>query len=93
MARSTLHDAWAKPGITLPPKAKVEVTGVTKNGDTASVHDTTITVDGHTLNSLMLIGSTGDTAVFGMQLSLHQQGVQWYLGDMNLGTGEASPTS
>src|SRR5947209_9713437 len=24
---TSLHDAWAKPGITLPPKAKVEVTG------------------------------------------------------------------
>ena len=90
---TSLHDAWAKPGITLPPTSKVQVTGVTTNGDTATVHDTTITVDGHTLNSLMLIGATGDVGGFGMSLSLQKQNGQWYIGDMNMGTGEASPTS
>ena len=90
---TSLHDAWAKPGITLPPKSTVQVTGVTTNGDTATVHDTTITVGGHTLNSLMLIGATGDVGGFGMSMSLQKQNGQWYIGDMNMGTGEASPTS
>ena len=88
-----LHDAWAKPGITLPPTSQVNVTTVATSGRAASVQDTAITVDGHTLHSLMLIGATGDTGSFGMSLSLKEQNARWYIGDMNMNVGGTPPTS
>jgi hypothetical protein len=78
-AVESLHDAWAKPGIRLPPDGKVEVTGVTAKGDKVTVPDTAISVDGHTLRSLELIGASGKTAAFSLTLDLLKLGGAWYV--------------
>lgn len=46
--------------------AKVDVTGVAPESETVVVPDTAVRVDGQTLRSLELIGSTGDTESFGL---------------------------
>jgi hypothetical protein len=85
---TSLHDAWAKPGITLPPQSKVTVTvtvnRITPNGDTATVTDTGISLDGHTLNALMLIGSTNAQG-FGVTWTMQQQKGRWFISSMDLG--------
>ncbi len=83
-AMRQLHEAWAKPGIALPPQSKVDVTKLTTQGDSASVDDTGITVDGHTLHDIMLIGSTGNTSSFSMQITAKEKNSRWYIGDMNM---------
>ena len=84
-ALKQLHEAWAKPGVTLPPQSQVDVTKITTSGDSGSVQDTAITVDGHTLHDLMLIGSTGDTSGFSMQVTVKKKDSRWYIGDLNMG--------
>lgn len=79
-----LHDAWAKPGIPLPPASRVTVSGITTSGESATVSDTAIAVDGRTLNALTLIGSTNATG-FHLKWSLSRMGGQWYIEQMDLG--------
>lgn len=83
-ALTSLHDAWAKPGVTLPPTSKVTVSPITPKNDTATVTDSQITVDGHTLNALMLIGST-NAGGFAVTWDLVRQQGRWLISTMNLG--------
>lgn len=81
-----LHNAWAKPGITLPPESKVGVDATTlpsANG-TVDVPDTMITVDGRTLRSIELIGATGDTGSISLSLVVSNVGNAWYVSDWNI---------
>lgn len=79
-----LHEAWAKPGVTLPPKAKVEVGKVDAKGDSVTVPDTAVTVDGRTLRDLELIGATGNTSTFKLDLKVQKKDAIWYVSDMKL---------
>jgi hypothetical protein len=79
-----LHDAWAKPGVTLPPTGKVEVAKVDANGDTVTVPDTAVKVDGKTLRDLELIGSSGDTSSFKLDLKVQKKDATWYVSDMSI---------
>ncbi|HEY2060170.1 hypothetical protein [Amycolatopsis sp. NBC_01480] len=81
---TSLRSGWAKPGIALPPKGKVTVDKVTPTGDTATVADTGISLDGHTLNALMLIGSHNAEG-FGVKWTLQRKQERWFIGEMNLG--------
>lgn len=78
-----LHTAWAKPGVALPPKAKVDVAKVDAKGDTATVPDTSIKVDGRTLHDLELIGATGNTSSFKLELKVQKKNAVWYVSDLN----------
>lgn len=80
----SLREAWAKPGVKLPPQGKVDVTGVTGEGDKVTVQDTAITLDGRTLRSLALIGSSGDTTSFSLTLDVQKLDGSWYVGNLNL---------
>ncbi|WP_235190973.1 hypothetical protein [Amycolatopsis rifamycinica] len=82
-ARS-LHDAWAKPGVKLPPEGKVEVATVTANGDKVTVPDTAVKLDGRTLRSLELIGATGDTGSFSLSLKVEKHAGSWYVTGFDL---------
>lgn len=82
---TNLHTAWAKPGITLPPQSKVTAADATVHGDSATVPDTLISVDGHTLKSLMLIGSTGEgVSSFSITLTVQRQEKGWYVDGFEL---------
>jgi hypothetical protein len=81
---TSLRNGWAKPGIPLPPKGKVTVDEIKPTGDTATVTDTGIFLDGHTLNALMLIGSHNAEG-FGVKWTLQQKQGRWFIGEMNLG--------
>ncbi|GAA5170649.1 MULTISPECIES: hypothetical protein [Amycolatopsis] len=81
----SLHEAWAKPGVTLPPQAPVKVSTTTAGGDAMSVPDTAITVDGHSLHDLMLIGSSGEgVGNFHLTLKLKQQDGSWRVSGLDL---------
>lgn len=80
----SLHEAWAKPGVKLPPETKVKATGVEAQGDTVTVADTSISVDGRTLHDLALIGATGDVDSFSFSLELRNQDGKWYVGDLHI---------
>ena len=62
----------------------VTVNRITPNGDTATVTDTGISLDGHTLNALMLIGSTNAQG-FGVTWTMQQQKGRWFISSMDLG--------
>ncbi|KAA9159668.1 hypothetical protein FPZ12_019930 [Amycolatopsis acidicola] len=79
-----MHDAWAKPGVKLPPEGKVEVSGVTATGDKVTVPDTAVTVDGKSLHDLELIGSTGDVSSFKLSLETTKKDGAWYVSDWNI---------
>ncbi|ANN15937.1 hypothetical protein SD37_09970 [Amycolatopsis orientalis] len=81
----SLRDAWAKPGVELPPRGKVEVIGVTGDGPVITVPDTAITLDGRTLRSLELIGGSGDSKSFTLTLNVEKRDGAWYVADLNLG--------
>ena len=83
-AMRQLHDAWAKPGIPLPPEVNVEVDGVDVQDDSASVPDTSIKIGDKTLRELELIGSSGDTSSFSLTLKVKKKNDTWYVGDMNI---------
>lgn len=83
-AMTQLHEGWAKPGITLPPDAKVEVTEVDAQGDTATVPDTSVMVGDVSLRELELIGATGDTDSFELSLQVRKQDGSWYVAGMNM---------
>jgi Tfp pilus assembly protein PilW len=80
----SLRRAWAKPGVELPPRAKVEVADVTAKGDQATVPDTAVTLDGRTLRSLELIGATGDTGSFSLSLKVEKHAGAWYVTSFDL---------
>jgi len=71
--------------VTIPKGSDAQlVIRSTSSGGMTSTSDLVLDVDSVTVSGTRYLISTGD---------LQQQGGQWYLGDMNLGTGEASPTS
>jgi hypothetical protein len=82
----SLHEAWAKPGITLPPGGRVEATAAASSagGSSVTIPDTAITVDGHTLHALELIGSSGDTSAFSMTFDVKKIDGAWYVYDWNI---------
>lgn len=82
----SLHEAWAKPGITLPPSGRVEVAAAsaTSTGNAITVPDTAITVDGRTLHALELIGSSGDTGSFSMTFDVKKIDGAWYVDNWNI---------
>ncbi|MGH3250445.1 MAG: hypothetical protein ACRDOI_30155 [Trebonia sp.] len=75
-----LHGAWKKSVVTLPPT--VRVTSVATKGTTATVPDTGVTADGHTLNKLELIGATPGASV-NLSFVLTQRNRSWYISNMN----------
>jgi hypothetical protein len=79
-----LHEAWAKPGVPLPPEVGVEVDNVDVQGDSASVPDTSIKVGDKTLRDLELIGSSGDTSSFQLTLQVMKKDDTWYVGNMDM---------
>ncbi|WP_245633587.1 hypothetical protein [Amycolatopsis jejuensis] len=83
-AAKSLREAWAKPGVKLPPESKVEVTGVPADGDKVAVPDTAIKLDGRTLHSLELIGATGNTDGFSLKITAQKHDGKWYIGDMDI---------
>jgi len=78
-----LRQAWMKNVVTLPPK--VTVSGASVKGTSATVPDTGVRVDGHTLRELELIGASGNTSTFTMSLSLQQLSTGWYVNNVNTG--------
>lgn len=81
---SALHDAWAKPGVKLPPEGKVTVDTLSPTGDSVTVPDTAISLDGRTLRDLELIGSSGDTSSFSLSLEMTKQNGTWYVSDWHI---------
>ncbi|MEV4051922.1 hypothetical protein AB0J55_12130 [Amycolatopsis sp. NPDC049688] len=77
-ARS-LREAWAKPGVKLPPDGKVEAAAVPATGDKVKVPDTAVKLDGRTLRSLELVGATGDTGSFSLSLKVEKHAGAWYV--------------
>jgi hypothetical protein len=80
----SLREAWAKPGVKLPPEGEVEVTGVTAKGNEMTVPDTAVKLDGRTLHSLELIGATGDTASFSLTFKMEKHEGAWYVQGFDL---------
>ncbi|UKD52286.1 hypothetical protein L3Q65_30805 [Amycolatopsis sp. FU40] len=80
----SLHDAWAKPGVTLPPQGKVTVDEVSTSGDQVTVPDTAVKLDGRTLRSLELIGSTGNTSSFSLAFKVQKHEGAWYVQGFDL---------
>jgi hypothetical protein len=80
----SLHEAWAKPGVKLPPQAQVKATGVAPQGDTVTVADTAVSVDGRTLHELALIGATGNVESFSVSLELKKRNGTWHVGDLHI---------
>ncbi|MEV7095342.1 hypothetical protein AB0M80_21120 [Amycolatopsis sp. NPDC051045] len=80
----SLHEAWAKPGVELPPGAKVEVATVPATGDKVTVPDTAVELDGRTLRDLELIGATGDTGSFSLSLKVEKHAGAWYVTGFDL---------
>jgi hypothetical protein len=81
---ASLHEAWAKPGVKLPPEGKVKATGVTAQGETVTVPDTAISVDGRTLHDLALIGATGNVDSFSFSLEMQKRDGVWFVGDLHI---------
>lgn len=81
---TSLHDAWAKPGVQLPPVGKVKVSALSPQGDSVTVPDTAVTLDGHTLHDLELIGSSGDTSSFKMSFVVTKVNGSWYVSNFNI---------
>ncbi|MFD2466296.1 hypothetical protein [Amycolatopsis silviterrae] len=75
----SLHDAWAKPGVALPPQGKVTVDEVSATGDQVTVPDTAVKLDGRTLRSLELIGATGNTGSFSLTFKVQKHEGAWYV--------------
>ncbi|ONI78113.1 hypothetical protein ALI144C_30815 [Actinosynnema sp. ALI-1.44] len=80
----SLHEAWAKPGVKLPPQAQVKVSDVVPHGDTATVADTAVSVDGRTLHELALIGATGNVGSFSVTLEVKKNNGAWHIGDLQI---------
>jgi hypothetical protein len=80
----SLHEAWAKPGVELPPTGKVEVATVKPAGDRVTVPDTAIKLDGRTLRSIELVGATGDTGSFSLSLEVRKHSGSWYVTGFDL---------
>ncbi|MFJ1768086.1 hypothetical protein ACIOD2_47755 [Amycolatopsis sp. NPDC088138] len=80
----SLHEAWAKPGVKLPPQGKVEVTKVAAKGNEVTVPDTAVKLDGRTLRSLELIGATGDTDSFSLTFKMEKHEGAWYVQGFDL---------
>lgn len=83
-AMTQLHEAWAKPGVTLPPEATVEVDEVEAQGDTATVPDTSIRIGDMSLREIELIGSSGDTDSFQLSLQVQKQDGSWYVSGLDM---------
>jgi hypothetical protein len=81
-AFQSLRSAWTKNVVTLPPK--VTVSKVSVSGDSGTVADTDVTVDGHTLRALELIGASGQTGSFSLTLSLQRLSTGWYVSNLNI---------
>jgi hypothetical protein len=80
-----LHDNWAKPNqVKLPPEGKVTVDQVQPTGNTATVSDAAVKVDGRTLHELMLIGAPDVSG----QISFKLQRIDgaWYVAGFSAGT-------
>lgn len=80
----SLRSAWAKPGVDLPPRGKVEVAAVTPKGGKATVPDTAVKLDGRTLRDLELIGATGDTGSFSLGIKVAEHAGAWYVTGFDL---------
>ncbi|WP_244210916.1 hypothetical protein [Amycolatopsis kentuckyensis] len=80
----SLREAWAKPGVKLPPRGKVEVAEVTTKGDEVTVPDTAVKLDGRTLHSLELIGATGNTGSFSLTFKMKKHEGAWYVQGFDL---------
>lgn len=80
----SLNTSWAKPGVTLPPESSIKVEDVSTHGGKASVSDTAITLDGHTLREIELMGSSGDTQSFKLTLKLRKVEQAWRISDLNI---------
>jgi hypothetical protein len=80
----SLREAWAKPGVKLPPQGKVEVAEVSAKGDEVTVPDTAVKLDGRTLRSLELIGATGDTGSFELSFKMQKHKGAWYVESFDL---------
>ncbi|WP_433870886.1 hypothetical protein [Saccharopolyspora sp. CA-218241] len=81
----SLHDAWAKPGVKLPPEGEVTVdVPVKKKAKKVEVPDTAITLDGRSLRELELIGSSGDTSSFSLSLGVVKKDGRWYVESWNI---------
>ncbi|MGW4394989.1 hypothetical protein ACWEHA_06830 [Amycolatopsis nivea] len=80
----SLHEAWAKPGVTLPPQGKVTVDKVSATGDEVTVPDTAVKLDGRTLRSLELIGSSGNTSSFSLTFTVRKHEGAWYVQGFDL---------
>lgn len=81
---SSMREAWAKPGVKLPPEGKVTVDALSPAGDSITVPDTAVSVDGRTLHDLELIGATGNTSSFKLSLEMTKQDGTWYVSDWNI---------
>ncbi|WP_406638700.1 hypothetical protein [Amycolatopsis sp. WGS_07] len=82
---ASLHEAWAKPGVALPPQGKVTVDEVSATGDQVTVPDTAVKLDGRTLRSLELIGATGNTGSFSLTFKVQKHEGAWYVQGFDLG--------
>ncbi|MEU8632812.1 hypothetical protein AB0C38_11635 [Amycolatopsis sp. NPDC048633] len=80
----SLREAWAKPGVKLPPQGEVEVTEVAAKGTEVTVPDTAVKLDGQTLRSLELIGATGDTGSFSLTFKMQKHEGAWYVQGFDL---------
>ncbi|MFF1615064.1 hypothetical protein ACFVYA_45620 [Amycolatopsis sp. NPDC058278] len=80
----SLREAWAKPGVKLPPAGKVEVGTVKATGDKVTVPDTAVKLDGRTLRSLELIGASGDVGSFSLSLKVEKRERAWYVTGFDL---------
>ncbi|MFJ7217622.1 hypothetical protein [Amycolatopsis sp. NPDC098790] len=80
----SLREAWAKPGVELPPRGKVEVETVPAKGDKVTVPDTAVKLDGRTLRDIELIGATGDTGSFALGFKVQKHAGAWYVTGFDL---------
>lgn len=78
----SLRQAWTKNVVTLPPKVTVAHVKSTSGG--ASVVDSDVLVDGHTLRDLELIGASGQTGSFSLTLDLQPLNGGWYLSNVDI---------
>jgi hypothetical protein len=78
-----LHDAWAKPGVVLPPEGKVEAHDVAATGDSVTVPDTSISLDWRSLHELELMGSSGKPGLFSLSIELKKINDTWRVADVH----------
>ncbi|QWF77872.1 hypothetical protein [Amycolatopsis sp. CA-230715] len=83
-AAKSLRDAWAKPGVKLPPEGKVAVTDTGAAGDQVAVADTAVELDGRTLRSLELVGASGNTGSFSLTFKVRKHEGAWYVESFEL---------